>query len=67
MTGINRLQVSLSRQDLAARWQCRVSSPALTAPLVADLQVDVHGKECSAINLDLGRSVPFLALFLFII
>jgi hypothetical protein len=44
VTGINRLQVALSRQDLAARWQCRVNSPALSSPLIADLQVDVHGE-----------------------
>lgn len=43
VTGINRLQVTLARQDLDAQWQCRVQSPALTAPLVANLRIDVHG------------------------
>lgn len=41
--GINRLQVTLTRQDLAAQWQCRVHSPALSSHLVAHLNVDVHG------------------------
>ena len=44
MTGINRLQVVLTRQDLGAQWQCRVNSPALASPLVANLRIDVHGK-----------------------
>jgi hypothetical protein len=44
MTGINRLQVVLTRQDLNAQWQCRVNSPALHSPLVANLRIDVHGK-----------------------
>lgn len=44
VTGINRLQVALSRQDLDAQWQCRVRSPALSSPLVANLRIDVHGK-----------------------
>ncbi|XP_045036805.1 hemicentin-1-like isoform X2 [Daphnia magna] len=44
VTGINRLQVALSRQDLDAQWQCRVRSPALSSPLVANLRIDVHVK-----------------------
>jgi hypothetical protein len=44
MTGINRIQVVLTRQDLGAQWQCRVNSAALTSPLVANLRIDVHGK-----------------------
>lgn len=42
--GINRLQVTLDRQDLGAQWQCRVHSQALSSPLTANLNVDVHGK-----------------------
>ena len=44
VTGINRLQVALARQDLDAQWQCRVHSPALPSSLVANLRIDVHGK-----------------------
>lgn len=44
VTGINRLQVVLTRYDLAAQWQCRVNSPALTVPLTSDLHIDVHGR-----------------------
>lgn len=44
VTGINRLQIALSRQDLDAQWQCRVRSPALSSPLVANLRIDVHVK-----------------------
>ena len=43
VTAVHRLQVALTRRDLSARWQCRVASPALNQPLVAQLSVDVHG------------------------
>ena len=45
VTGINRLQVALTRQDLNAQWQCRAHSPALTTSLVANLRIDVHGNK----------------------
>ena len=63
MTGINRLQVALSRQDLAARWQCRVNSPALSSPLIADLQVDVHGEVIYPLLLTLKFSKGATAIF----
>lgn len=44
VTGINRLQVVLTRYDLAAQWQCRAHSPALSSPLTSDLHIDVHGR-----------------------
>lgn len=50
MTGINRLQVVLTRQDLNAQWQCRVNSPALHSLLVANLRIDVHGKNALIIS-----------------
>ena len=43
VTGINRLQVVLTRYDLAAQWQCRAHNPALNIPLTANLHIDVHG------------------------
>ena len=63
VTGINRLQVALSRQDLAARWQCRVNSPALSSPLIADLQVDVHGEVIYPLLLTLKFSKGATAIF----
>jgi hypothetical protein len=44
-TGINRLQVTLGRGDLGAKYECRVSSRAISAPLTASVEVDVNG-EC---------------------
>ncbi|CAB3363001.1 Hypothetical predicted protein [Cloeon dipterum] len=41
-TGINRLQMTLSRGDLGAKYECRVSSRALSAPLVVSVEIDVN-------------------------
>ncbi|XP_046648094.1 uncharacterized protein LOC124338080 isoform X3 [Daphnia pulicaria] len=57
MTGINRLQVVLTRQDLNAQWQCRVNSPALHSPLVANLRIDVHVKPANVTLTGLDTAV----------
>jgi hypothetical protein len=48
-TGINRLQVTLGRGDLGAKYECRVSSRAISSPLTASVEVDVNG-ECKHLN-----------------
>ncbi|XP_050315809.1 uncharacterized protein LOC126750284 isoform X2 [Anthonomus grandis grandis] len=46
-TGISKLQLTLSRGDLKARFECRVESEALEEPIVSFLTADVHVKPTS--------------------
>ncbi|XP_059487909.1 uncharacterized protein LOC132203822 isoform X10 [Neocloeon triangulifer] len=41
-TGVNRLQVTLGRGDLGAKYECKASSRALSADLTASIEVDVN-------------------------
>ncbi|KAF4519679.1 hypothetical protein B566_EDAN003929, partial [Ephemera danica] len=41
-TGISRLQVTLGRGDLGAKFECRAASRALDSPLLAAVEVDVN-------------------------
>jgi len=43
-TGTSKLQLTLSRGDLNARFECRVESEALDAPIISWVTADVHGK-----------------------
>ncbi|KAG5898346.1 hypothetical protein JTB14_034328 [Gonioctena quinquepunctata] len=41
-TGISRLQLTLRRGDLLARFECRVDSDALEEPIISWVQIDVN-------------------------
>nr|XP_023013061.1 cell adhesion molecule 3-like [Leptinotarsa decemlineata] len=43
-TGISRLQLTLTRGDLLARFECRVESDALDEPIISWVRIDVNGK-----------------------
>lgn len=43
-TGRSKLQLTLSRGDLNARFECRVESDALDEPIISWISADVHGK-----------------------
>ncbi|CAH0547572.1 unnamed protein product, partial [Brassicogethes aeneus] len=41
-TGTSKLQLTLSRGDLNARFECRVESPALDQPIISWIMVDIN-------------------------
>jgi len=45
-TGIGRSQltITLGRGDLGAKLECHSSSPTLSEPMIAFVEVDVHGE-----------------------
>jgi hypothetical protein len=43
-TGRYRVQLKLGRGDLGAKYECRALNDALETPMLAWINVDVHGK-----------------------
>jgi hypothetical protein len=43
-TGRNKVQLKLGRGDLGAKYECRAMNDALETPMLAWINVDVHGK-----------------------
>jgi hypothetical protein len=43
-TGRNRVQLKFGRGDLGAKYECRAMNDALESPMLAWINVDVHGK-----------------------
>lgn len=43
-TGRNRVQITLSRGDLSAKYECRANNEALDTPMVSWVEVDINGQ-----------------------
>lgn len=65
-TGTSKLQLTLSRGDLNARFECRVESEALDGPIISWVTADVHGKYHSSMlhkNSTIAGKLNFKATF----
>ena len=49
-TGRHKIELTLSRGDLGAKYECRAMNDALDAPMVSWMKVDVHGKSVPIYN-----------------